>query len=48
MLRNETKEGEAHCTDVNCYCWRQRQQETVSKGANDVSEVNREKIAINE
>ena len=33
---------------MNCYCRRQKQQETVSKETNDVNEVNRENIAINE
>ena len=47
MQQNETKKGEAYCTYVNCYCRRQRQQETISKVANDVNEVNIENIAIN-
>ena len=48
MQQNETKESEAYCNDVNCYCRRQKQQETISKEANDVNEVNRENIAISE
>ena len=48
MQQNKTKESEAYCTDVNCYCGRQEQQETVSKEANDGNEVDRENIAINE
>ena len=48
MQQNETKESEACCTDVNCYSLRQKQQETISKEANDVVEANRENIALNE
>ena len=33
---------------MNCYCRRQKQQETISKEANDVNEVNTENIAFNE
>ena len=48
MQQNEAKESGAYCSDVTCYCWKQKQQETVSKEASDVNEVNRENIAINE
>ena len=48
MQQNETKESEAYCCDVNCYCGRQKQQETISKEDNDVNWVNRENTAINE
>ena len=37
MQQNETKESEAYCNDVTCYCRRQRQQETVSMEANDAN-----------
>ena len=40
MQQNEAKESEAYCTDVNCYCRRQKQQETISREDNDVNEVN--------
>ena len=47
MQQNETKESEAYCCDVNCYCRRQNQQESINKEANDVNKVSRENIAIN-
>ena len=48
MQRNETKESEAYCTDVNCYWRRQKLQEKINKEFNDVNEVNRENIAFND
>ena len=48
MQQNETKESEAYCSDVNYYWIEQKQQETISKEANDVNHVNRGNIAINE
>ena len=48
MQQNETKESQTYRSDVNCYCRRQKQQETVSREANYVNEVNSDNIAINE
>ena len=48
LPQNETKESEAYCNDMTCYCRKKKQQETVSKEDNDVNELNRENIAINE
>ena len=50
MQQNETKERGAYCTYVNCYCRRQKQQETVGKKAIDDNEVMRcmKKTLINE
>ena len=46
MLQNEAKESDACCPDENCYCRRQKLQETISKEANDVNEVDRVNVAI--
>ena len=47
MPQNGTRESEAYCSDVNCYCRKQEQQETISKEANHVNGVNGESIEIN-